>query len=104
MDELSRICFRTECRDRLRSGQGTAFQDLFADLMELAYPRDFQRIRPYGNQGDQKCDGYLASTKAAFQVYAPRTMKQAQLSKKACGDFDGAVHHLKFGDRLLNSL
>jgi hypothetical protein len=43
MDELSRIWFRTECRDRLRSGQGTAFQDLFADIMELAYPRDFQR-------------------------------------------------------------
>jgi hypothetical protein len=104
MYELSRIWFRTECRDRLRSGQGTAFQDLFADLMELAYPRDFQRIRPYGNQGDQKCDGYLASTKAVFQVYAPRTMKQAQLIKKACGDFDGAVHHWNFGDSLLNSL
>jgi hypothetical protein len=49
--------FRSECRGRLRSGRGTAFQDIFADLMELAYPRDFQRIRHYGNQGDQQCDG-----------------------------------------------
>lgn len=93
MDELSRIWFRTECRDRLRNAQGTAFQDLFADLMELAFPRDFQRIRPYGNQGDQKCDGYLASTRTVFQVYAPRYMKQAQLITKAREDFGGAVHH-----------
>ncbi len=61
MDELSRIWFRTECRDRLHRGVGTAFQDLFADIMELAYPKDFQRIRPYGNQGDQKCDGRFPS-------------------------------------------
>jgi len=93
MDELSRIWFRTECRDRLRNAQGNAFQDLFADLMELAFPTDFQSIRPYGNQGDQKCDGYLASSKTVFQVYAPRTMKQAQLIAKAREDFGGAVHH-----------
>ena len=93
MDELSRIWFRTECRDRLRSAQGTAFQDLFADLMELAFPGDFQRVRPYGNQGDQKCDGYLSSSKTVFQVYAPRTMKQAKLIEKAREDFAGAVVH-----------
>lgn len=63
MDELSRRWFLHECRDRLRNAQGTAFQDLFADLMEQAFPGDFQRIRPYGNQGDQKCDGYLASSR-----------------------------------------
>jgi hypothetical protein len=61
VDEFSRIWFRTQCRDRLHSAQGTAFQDLFADLMELAFPSDFQRIRSYGNQGDHKCDGYLDS-------------------------------------------
>lgn len=93
MDELSRIWFRTECRDRLRNAQGNTFQDLFSDLMELAYPRDFQRIRPYVNQGDQKCDGYLASRKAVFQVYAPRTMRQAELIAKARDDFAGAVLH-----------
>jgi hypothetical protein len=54
VDELSRIWFRTQCRDRLRNAQGIAFQDLFADLMELAFPSDFQCVRPYGNQGDQK--------------------------------------------------
>jgi hypothetical protein len=57
IDEPSPIWFRTECRGCLRSGRGTAFQDLLADLMELAYPRDFRRIRPYGNRGDQQCDG-----------------------------------------------
>jgi hypothetical protein len=68
MDELSRIWFHTVCRQRPRDAYGTAFQDRFADLMELAFPRDFQRIRPYGKQGDQKCDGYLASTRTVFQI------------------------------------
>lgn len=98
MDELSRSWYQTKCRLELRSQQGNAFQDFFASVMELAYPSDFQRIRPYGNQGDQKSDGYRRSTQTLFQVYAPRTMKQARLIAKVQADFDGAVHH--WGDRM----
>ena len=53
MDELSRIWFQTMCRQCPRDARGIAFQDLFAGLMELAFPRDFQRIRPYAVSDQQ---------------------------------------------------
>jgi hypothetical protein len=40
MDELIRFWFRTECRNRLRNAHGNAFQDIVADLMKLAHPKD----------------------------------------------------------------
>ena len=41
MDELSRIWFRTECRDCLRNAQGNAFQDLFAGCgLDMMYLRE----------------------------------------------------------------
>jgi len=98
MDELSRSWFHQQCRFKLLSHEGNAFQDFFASVMECAYPRDFQRIRPYGNQGDQKSDGYLRSTQTLFQVYAPRAMKQAKLIAKIRDDFSGARIH--WGDRM----
>ncbi|MEA3273794.1 MAG: hypothetical protein U9Q81_00525 [Pseudomonadota bacterium] len=52
MDDLSRRWDQTACRLEMRSQQGNAFQDFYASVMELAHPRDFQRILPYGNQGD----------------------------------------------------
>jgi len=91
MDELSRSWYQRECQQRLREQQGKAFEDFFATIMELAHPRDFQRSRPYGNQGDLKCDGYLSSQQIVFQVYAPRTTKLADLLKKIRTDFAGAL-------------
>jgi hypothetical protein len=76
MDELTRTWFEMTCRQRLLQAQGQAFQDLVNDLMEHAYPRDFQRVCAYGNEGDHKCDGYLASRRTVLQVYAPCTLCQ----------------------------
>jgi hypothetical protein len=93
MDELTRRWFEMTCRQRLREAHAQAFQDLFSELMELAYPGDFRRIRPYGSDGDLKCDGYLASRRLVFQVYAPRTLKKAELIRKIRQDFIGAAEH-----------
>jgi len=49
MDELSRIWLRTQRRGRMRDARVITVEDLFADLIELAFPCDFQRIPPYGN-------------------------------------------------------
>ena len=73
--------------------QGTAFQDFFADVMDAAHPDDFERVRPYGNRGDLKCDGRLRSRGLIFQAYAPREMKLAALKKKINEDFSGAKKH-----------
>lgn len=93
MDDTSRIWYQQQCELQLRRQQGNAFQDFFSAVMELAHPRDFQRIRPYGNRGDLKCDGYLASSQTVFQVYAPRQTKLADLQRKIRTDFAGALNH-----------
>lgn len=81
---------------RFIKSRGTAFQDLFSDVMEQTYPRDFQRVRPHGALGDFKCDGYLPSQKTVFQVYGPDEVRSLRtLLKKIQDDFDGALQFWK---------
>src|SRR4051812_46720624 len=71
--------------------RGTAFQDQFAELMERVHPSDFTRVRPHGNAGDLKCDGYLASSQTVFQVYGPEDVSRLRrLLLKIRQDFSGA--------------
>jgi C-terminal domain 10 of the ABC-three component (ABC-3C) systems len=81
--------FALEFRSRL----GTAFQDFFASIMERGYPTDFQKVKPYGNNGDKKCDGYHRSLRRVYQVYAPEKMQVASTNRKIQEDFTGAVEH-----------
>lgn len=67
-----------------------AFQDFFSNIMERRYPGDFVRVRPWGASGDEKNDGYLASKRMLFQVYAPNDMKAAIAIAKIQNDYDGA--------------
>jgi hypothetical protein len=62
---------------------GTEFQSFFEDVMERAFP-DFQKIRPYGNDGDGGNDGYIKKQGLYFQVYAPEVpaIKEAEAAKK----------------------
>jgi hypothetical protein len=73
-----------------RSKFGTEFQDFFTSIMERVYLTDFQRIKPYGNIGDRKCDGYHRSLNRVYQVYAPEKMQSAETIKKIDEDFRGA--------------
>jgi hypothetical protein len=78
-----------------RTQTGTEFQDLFTAIMQRRYPGDFQKVKPYGNQGDLKCDGYHPSLSRIFQVYAPEQMVSATTIKKINEDFRGAIFHWK---------
>jgi hypothetical protein len=95
MDEVSRQwylkCFEVEF---LRS-KAMEFQALFTRIMEQAHTHDFTQVRPWGNIGDQKCDGWLASEKRLFQVYAPNELTKAETEQKMDDDFMGAVTHWK---------
>ncbi len=79
---------------RVRRAKGEAFQELFNAVMQLRYP-DFIPMRPYGDVGDRKNDGYLRNSGTFFQVYAPRdpTRSIAQAAKKAQDDFAGLFAH-----------
>lgn len=84
---------------RFLKSRGLAFQDLFSEVMENAYPSDFVRVRPHGRLGDLKCDGYLPSQKTVFQVYGPDEMRSLRtLLKKIQDDFDGALRY--WNDRM----
>jgi hypothetical protein len=78
------------CLD-FRSKNGNAFQDFFSDVMEKRHPGDFQRVKPYGKYGDRKCDGYHASIRMVFQLYAPESMNVAATLAKIAEDFAGAL-------------
>ena len=86
--------FERELELRYLKSRGAAFQDLFSDVMEKAYPQDFQRIRPHGNTGDLKCDGYLVSQRTVFQLYGPDEIRSlSRLLTKIREDFVGAKQH-----------
>lgn len=63
--------------------------------MEKRYPADFARVRPWGNVGDRKNDGYLKSKRQLFQLYAPNELTAAVTIAKIEEDFTGALPHWK---------
>jgi hypothetical protein len=76
-----------------RSKFENAFQDFFTSIMEHRHPGDFQKVKPYGNEGDHKCDGYHESLQRVFQVYAPEAMNVSRTNAKIEQDFQGAIEH-----------
>lgn len=73
---------------------GERFQDLFAEIMERRH-KGFQRVRPWGRQGDRKNDGWLPEEKTIFQCYAPSTFGTGKLEAKLLEDYEGAAKHWK---------
>lgn len=98
MDESTRQWYRLKCEVELRRKTGNAYQDFFADVMKMRHGEDFGRVRPWGNLGDRKCDGYLTSKKILFQVYAPNEMKLDAATKKIDEDYEGAEAY--WGDHI----
>lgn len=74
-------------------GRGDEFQNFFSTIMELRYPGDFMRIRTWGNIGDKKNDGFLASEKTVFAVYSPYDISGSKTINKMENDFQGALNH-----------
>lgn len=90
MDEVQEAFYRLRFREAFLEKTGTEFQDWFVKLASHAFGSDFETVRPYGNQGDLKCDGRRISTGTIFQCYAPYQTDAAQLNKKIDEDFRGA--------------
>jgi hypothetical protein len=91
VDELTAAYYEVSLRLRYLESKGDTFQDLFSTVMEMRYPGDFVRVRPWGKFGDRKNDGYLASKRQLFQCYAPREMDMATCKAKVNEDFAGAL-------------
>ena len=93
MDEVQEYSYRLKFRLTFRQKKGGDFQDWFAELAARAFGPDFEKVRPYGNRGDLKCDGRRVSTRTVFQCYAPYEMKEKLLNAKVEQDFIGACEH-----------
>src|ERR1700741_2892260 len=93
MRALERLSFQIQLKSQYVSRTGDEFQQLFADIMVRAYPEDYQRICPWGSDGDRKNDGYLKSERKLFQCYAPHELRQRVAVKKIDADFVGALPH-----------
>ena len=89
MREYYEVKFSLEFRSKF----GTEFQDFFTAIMERRYPSDFQKVKPYGRDGDKKCDGYHQSLRRVYQVYAPEKMRVSETNAKIDEDLDGAIEH-----------
>jgi hypothetical protein len=90
VDRLAYWWFQWQAELALHTKKATAFQDHFNDVMEAVHDGQFIRVRPAGNVGDRKCDGYLQTTDTVFQVYAPARVDIAKWLKKIGEDFLGA--------------
>src|SRR6266852_4372013 len=90
MDQLRHSYYEVVFENLYLKKGGGAFQDFFSEIMEKCHPNDFQRVRPWGNAGDRKNDGYLHSERTLFQVYAPNEMIAKDAITKINEDFHGA--------------
>jgi len=95
MDEVERAFRELQFEIAYLQKKGTEFQDWFATIMEKRYPGDFIRVRPWGNVGDRKNDGYVRSERWLFQVYAPNEMSAKDAISKIDEDFKGALPYWK---------
>lgn len=80
--------FENECLKR----HGATFQMFFEAVM-LKADSSFQVVKPWGSEGDRKCDGMSPATGRLFQVYAPEGITAATTVSKIEEDFEGAKEH-----------
>lgn len=93
MDQVSRAFYELKFKVASLEKKGSEYQDFFSTVMEMRYPADFVRVRPWGNVGDRKNDGYLKSERKLFQLYAPNELSAAETIAKIDEDFTGAQPH-----------
>lgn len=93
LDDLQRIFYGLNFKNKFAREKGKAFEDFFALVMSYGYLGDFEKVRPYGSKGDLKCDGFRRSDGTVFQCYAPDSIKLTELLSKIDTDFHGALAH-----------
>jgi hypothetical protein len=92
MNSQEKALARKMFKLKIHESNGQAFEDLFTSIMNYA-ESDFQAIKPWGNIGDRKNDGYIESKGIFFQVFAPEDIKKSypKVIEKLKNDFEGLV-------------
>jgi len=63
-------------QNKILKADGQIFEDIFSAIMYYA-EADFQQIKPWGNIGDRKNDGYIKTKGIFYQVYAPEDIRKS---------------------------
>lgn len=69
---------------RLLTSEGGEFEILCSKLLKFKYGSEFTAIKPYGNLGDRKNDGYLPRQGIFFQIYGPEEIEKEATTQYAC--------------------
>lgn len=90
MNIQERTIARFLFQNKIHKADGQAFEDIFTAIMNYSFS-DFQSIKPWGNIGDRKNDGYINSSGIFYQVYAPEDIRKSYTDavKKIKDDFIG---------------
>jgi hypothetical protein len=83
---VARIIFQ----NRIYACNGAEFETLFTKVMQYHNP-NFRQIKPQGQYGDRKNDGFDNTTGTYYQVYAPEDIriKEKDTIDKLVADFTG---------------
>jgi hypothetical protein len=91
MHAQQKAVYRMLLHARLAKLTGMAFQQFFSEAMRYAFPT-FAPVKPQGNQGDWKNDGYERAKGRYFQVWSPEQLVgEAAAVEKLVEDFSGLV-------------
>ena len=85
---IALLCFKVEIYKRM----GDEFQNFFEEIMSKSND-GFKTVKPWGNVGDKKNDGFIPSTGTYYQVYAPENLVCATAIQKLETDLEGTVVH-----------
>lgn len=79
-------------QNKLLRADGQVFQDLFTIIMNYRV-KGFVSIKPWGNIGDRKNDGYIPNQGIFYQVYAPENIENNYINtvNKIKTDFSGLL-------------
>lgn len=82
---------------KLLKANGFVFQNLFENIMKSKYGNLFSIVKPYGNIGDMKNDGFIESENTYFQVYGPENIAKSinNAISKIQTDYLGIVKNWK---------
>jgi len=104
MEKLERAFYDMKFDLDYSSKTANEFQAFFNAIMIARYPSDFVPTRTWGQVGDQKCDGYILSSGAFYQVYAPDELNAVAAIKKMRNDFAGALDRQHFSGQFAKRL